>query len=123
MKKKPKINNQKDFDTKSSIVLLKEKDKPFPKITKDKFNRTNNTMKYSVKSLEQKNILPNINSNQSSIQPNLDFENHDNTSENIKVCIRIRPMNLQEKGRNDMNCVDTVSSNQLIFKYLIIKSE
>ena len=49
-------------------------------------------------------------------QPNLDFDN-DIDSENIKVCLRIRPMSLQEKSRNDSSCIEPVSNEQLILSH------
>ena len=49
-------------------------------------------------------------------QPNLYFDN-DTNSENIKVCLRIRPMSLQEKSRNDIACIEPVSDEQLILKH------
>ena len=49
-------------------------------------------------------------------QPNLDFDN-DTNSENIKVCLRIRPMSLQEKSRNDSSCIEQVSNEQLILSH------
>ena len=49
-------------------------------------------------------------------QPNLYFDN-DTNSENIKVCLRIRPMSLQEKSRNDVSCIETVSNEQLILQH------
>ena len=49
-------------------------------------------------------------------QPNLYFDN-DATSENIKVCLRIRPMSLQEKSRNDIACIEPVSNEQLILQH------
>ena len=61
-------------------------------------------------------FLPNI-SNQNyknGISPNLDF-NNDSTSENIKVCVRIRPLSFQEQSRNDKKCVENFSSDQLIY--------
>ena len=48
--------------------------------------------------------------------PNLDFDN-DTNSENIKVCLRIRPMSLQEKSRNDAACIEAVSNEQLILTH------
>lgn len=47
--------------------------------------------------------------------PNLDF-NSDDSGENIKVCIRIRPFNMTEQGRSDPKCVDCMNSNTIIFK-------
>ena len=114
---KKKKNKSKD-NNKSTIINQKENS--FPPIEKNKLNHTNNSMKRQNKQKDSSNsvnFLPNINQTQNipqNIQGNLDFENQE-TSENIKVCLRIRPMNLQEKGRNDMNCIEPVSSNQLIF--------
>jgi len=115
MNKKKTKNKTKDDNNKSTIMSPKE-NSSLPPIEKNKFNRTNNTMNLPSQKKESSNslnYLPNINQPQS-YQPNLDFENQE-ASENIKVCLRIRPMNLQEKGRNDMNCIEPVSSNQLIF--------
>ena len=116
---KRKKNNTKENNNKSTFV--NQKDNPsFPPIEKNKFNHTNNSMRRPNQKKESSNsinVLPNINQTQNiqkNYQSNLDFENQE-TSENIKVCLRIRPMNLQEKGRNDMNCIEPVSSNQLIF--------
>ena len=116
---KRKKNNTKENNNKSTFV--NQKDNPsFPPIEKNKFNHTNNSMRRPNQKKESSNsinVLPNINQTQNiqkNYQSNLDFENQE-TSENIKVCLRIRPMNLQEKGRNDMNCIEPVSSNQLLF--------
>ena len=49
-------------------------------------------------------------------QPNLYFDS-DTNSENIKVCLRIRPMSLQEKSRNDVSCIEPVSNEQLILSH------
>ena len=111
MEKKKKTNKSKDINNKSTFISSKEKT-TFPPIEKNKLNLTNNNLKNRNKeSSNSLNFLPNINQN---TVPNLDFENHE-TSENIKVCLRIRPMNLQEQGRNDLNCIEPVSSNQLFF--------
>ncbi len=62
------------------------------------------------------NILPNVpysipnNKNNSS----LNF-NNESQSENIKVCVRIRPLSIQEKSRNDIKCVEVYSKDQLLF--------
>jgi hypothetical protein len=113
MDKKQKSNKSKDNNNKSTIISSKGK-ASFPPIDKKKMNNTNSNLKQKSKeSSNSLNFLPNINKTQT-ISPNLNFENHE-TSENIKVCLRIRPMNLQEQGRNDLNCIEPVSSNQLIF--------
>lgn len=64
------------------------------------------------------NYVPqNMNQNQSYINQSspLNFTDNSGTGENIKVCIRIRPLNLTEKGRNDTQCVKQASNDQLIF--------
>ena len=83
-------------------------------------NQNNNT--YSLSN----NINPNAQNSQdlnygpqsysNGRQPNLDFDN-DTNSENIKVCLRIRPMSLQEKSRNDTACIEPVSNDQLILSH------
>ena len=83
-------------------------------------NQNNNT--YS----QSNNINPNAQNSQdlnygpqsysNGRQPNLDFDN-DTNSENIKVCLRIRPMSLQEKSRNDTACIEPVSNDQLILSH------
>jgi hypothetical protein len=47
--------------------------------------------------------------------PNLDFTS-DEAGENIKVCVRIRPMNLMEQGRGDGRCVEYINTGSLAFK-------
>ena len=103
--------------TKTSLKVKKSKnDSTFPQIDNSKLNRTNNTLNSPKKNSISQNYLPNINPSQNQINnsPNLNFEQNA-TGENIKVCLRIRPMNLQEKGRNDMNCIEPVSPTQLVF--------
>ena len=51
----------------------------------------------------------------SNLVPNLDFSSED-SGENIKVCVRIRPLNMTELGRNDGKCVECVSSNTILLK-------
>ena len=117
MKKNKKLSKQNDANTtKMSLPLKKGQDNSaFPKINKSNFNRTNNTLNIPHRNSSMPNHLPNINQNQNSNDnPNLNFENN-SSGENIKVCIRIRPMNLQEKGRNDINCIEPASPTQLIF--------
>lgn len=46
---------------------------------------------------------------------NLDF-NSDILSENIKVCIRIRPLNMTEQGRGDEKCIEFLNNTNLKFK-------
>ena len=118
MNKKKRILKQGDANsTKTSLKVPKAKDNSsFPQIDKSKLNRTNNTLNLPKKNSISQNYLPNINPSQNQINnsPNLDFEQNA-SGENIKVCLRIRPMNLQEKGRNDMNCIEPVSPTQLVF--------
>ena len=99
-------------------------------------NKTNNSYRKPVvitnlnKNNKRNSLSNNINQNsdnyqdysygpelyQNGNQPNLYFDN-DTTSENIKVCLRIRPMSLQEKSRNDKECIETVSNEQLILTH------
>ena len=99
-------------------------------------NKTNNSYRKPVvitnlnKNNKRNSLSNNINQNsdnyqdysygpelyQNGNQPNLYFDN-DTNSENIKVCLRIRPMSLQEKSRNDKECIETVSNEQLILTH------
>jgi hypothetical protein len=47
--------------------------------------------------------------------PNLDF-NSDEIGENIKVCLRIRPLNTQETSRGDTKCVEESKNSNVNFK-------
>ncbi len=47
--------------------------------------------------------------------PNLDY-NSDEMGENIKVCVRIRPMNMTEQGRGDGKCVEYLNLSNLQYK-------
>ena len=117
MKKNKKSPKQNDANaTKISLPNQKSKDNSsFPKINQSNLNRTNNTLNIPYRNSSMPNHLPNINQNQNgNDNPNLNFENN-SSGENIKVCIRIRPMNLQEKGRNDINCIEPATPTQLIF--------
>jgi len=85
-------------------------------------NNTNNPNKYSLSNNINENSSNfqdnpiNLQSYSNGIQPNLNFDN-DTNSENIKVCLRIRPMSLQEQSRNDVSCIEPVSNEQLILKH------
>ena len=119
-KNKKSPNKNENNNTKHSLHSPKPKNNSsFPKIDNLNLNKTNNTINYPPRNSSSSNYLPNINQNQvintNNDSPNLDFENNNSTSENIKVCLRIRPMNLQEKGRNDINCIEPVGPSQLIF--------
>jgi hypothetical protein len=50
----------------------------------------------------------------------LDFTS-DEIGENIKVCIRIRPMNITEQGRGDGRCVENINSSTALFSNKNIK--
>lgn len=56
---------------------------------------------------------PGINNNLG--MPNLDFTSEEN-GENIKVCVRIRPLNMTEQGRGDNKCVESINNATLQFK-------
>ena len=73
-----------------------------------------NNINQNAKNYQEINYGPQSYSN--GRQPNLDFDN-DINSENIKVCLRIRPMSLQEKSRNDTSCIEPVSNDQLILSH------
>ena len=47
--------------------------------------------------------------------PNIDFNSED-FGENIKVCVRIRPMNMMEQGRGDIKCVEYLNNTTILFK-------
>jgi len=47
--------------------------------------------------------------------PNLDFTS-DDTGESIRVCIRIRPLNMMELGRGDPKCLELLDNSTLLFK-------
>ena len=85
-------------------------------------SNTNNPNKYSISNNINENSSNfqdnpiNLQSYSNGIQPNLNFDN-DTNSENIKVCLRIRPMSLQEQSRNDVSCIEPVSNEQLILKH------
>ena len=95
--------------------------KKIPSSNLAQINNQSNPNKYISNNINENssNIQDNqINSQSYSngIQPNLNFDN-DTNSENIKVCLRIRPMSLQEQSRNDVSCIEPVSNEQLILKH------
>jgi len=49
------------------------------------------------------------------MMPNLDFTS-DDTGESIRVCIRVRPLNVTELGRGDSKCVEFLDNSTLLFK-------
>ena len=77
-------------------------------------NPLSNNINQNSSNYQDVSYSPQIYSN--GAQPNLYFDN-DTNSENIKVCLRIRPMSLQEKSRNDVACIEPVSNEQLILKH------
>ena len=44
----------------------------------------------------------------------MDFSDGD--GENIKVCVRVRPMNMTEAGRGDSKCIEYLNASNLKFK-------
>ena len=129
--KTPDINNN---NNKNNIKNSNnKKDKTiFPKIDDNKTN-TSFRRKFDISTINNNNINPlvnngNINQNYNylpnipytasnypnGISPNLDF-NNDQSSENIKVCVRIRPFSIQEKSRNDIKCIEPASQDQLVY--------
>lgn len=46
---------------------------------------------------------------------NIDY-NSDDTGENIRVCVRVRPLNMTETGRRDSKAVEVVSNNTINVK-------
>jgi hypothetical protein len=64
-----------------------------------------------------KNLLANINPNNQVpyTMPNLDFTSEEQ-GESIRVCVRIRPMNMTEIGRGDAKCVEYTNSSTVLFK-------
>jgi hypothetical protein len=47
--------------------------------------------------------------------PNLDF-NSEEIGENIKVCLRIRPLNVMETSRDDLKCIEESNNTKLHFQ-------
>jgi hypothetical protein len=63
-----------------------------------------------------KNLLANIYThNPPYTMPNLDFTSEEQ-GESIRVCVRIRPMNMTETGRGDNKCVEYSNSTTVLFK-------
>ena len=108
-----------------NIESTKSNNSSHKKISSSKLasiSNTNNPNKYSLSNNINENSSNfqdnpiNLQSYSNGIQPNLNFDN-DTNSENIKVCLRIRPMSLQEQSRNDVSCIEPVSNEQLILKH------
>jgi hypothetical protein len=97
---------------KTPMVLLKNKEK-IPNNTEDNINFK------AFKSPVNNSVMqfnPNFYNQHNMSMPNLDIMNgniHD--TENIKVCIRLRPLNLMETGRGDSKCVEVVN-NQIMYQ-------
>jgi hypothetical protein len=101
---------------KTPIVLFKNKDnKNGPNKTEDNINfqppqKKTTTPGHSSAIQFNPNLYNQYNMN----VPNLDFR-EDNNAENIKVCIRLRPLNVMETGRGDSKCAET-NNNQIVFR-------
>ena len=52
--------------------------------------------------------------------PNLDFHGEEN-GENIKVCVRVRPLNTNEIGRGDSKSLEANSNTEILFQNKNIK--
>ena len=138
--KTPDINNYNNKNNNLKNANNKNNKTIFPKIDDNKTN-TSFRQKFDISSINNNNnnninnnnynnlinngnINPNYNylpnipytaaNYPNGISPNLDF-NNDQSSENIKVCVRIRPFSIQEKSRNDIKCIEPASQDQLVF--------
>ena len=117
-----KKTNKKNQSNLPNIENNKTNNSYLKKINVSNLNNQNNNNQFSLSN----NINPNSQNSQdlnygpqsysNGHQPNLDFDS-DTNSENIKVCLRIRPMSLQEKSRNDSSCIEPVSGEQLILSH------
>ena len=117
-----KKTNKKNQSNLPNIENNKTNNSYLKKINVSNLNNQNNNNQFSLSN----NINPNSQNSQDlnygpqsysyGHQPNLDFDS-DTNSENIKVCLRIRPMSLQEKSRNDSSCIEPVSGEQLILSH------
>ncbi len=133
-----------NINSSSKVIHSNSKSPLFPPI---ETNKTNNSFRkhLDISTLNNKGINNNINMNynpsgninpnylgflpnipytvqsyQNGSAPNLDF-NNDSKSENIKVCVRIRPLSPQELGRGDKKSVEPHSSDQLIYNHKNIR--
>ena len=117
-----KKTNKKNQSNLPNIENNKTNNSYLKKINVSNLNNQNNNNQFSLSN----NINPNSQNSQdlnygpqsysNGHQHNLDFDS-DTNSENIKVCLRIRPMSLQEKSRNDSSCIEPVSGEQLILSH------
>ena len=133
-----------NINSSTKVIHSNSKSPLFPPI---ETNKTNNSFRkhLDISTLNNKGINNNINMNynpsgninpnylgflpnipytvqnyQNGSAPNLDF-NNDSKSENIKVCVRIRPLSPQELGRGDKKSVEPHSSDQLIYNHKNIR--
>jgi hypothetical protein len=99
---------------KTPIVLMKNKAKG--NLTEDKQGFGHKVLTTGNQSALQFN--PNFYNQYNMSMPNLDMFNGQpySDTENIKVCIRIRPLNITETGRGDSKCVDISNNNQVVFQ-------
>ena len=78
--------------------------------------QSNNSLSKQANNYSNKNIhLNQIQHTMPQAMPNLDF-NSEEQGESIKVCVRIRPMNMTEQARGDSKCVDYQNSSTISFK-------
>ena len=140
-------NNPKTPDNINSSTKVIQSNSKSPLFPPIETNKTNNSFRkhLDISTLNNKGINNNINMNynpsgninpnylgflpnipytiqnyQNGSAPNLDF-NNDSKSENIKVCVRIRPLSPQELGRGDKKSVEPHSSDQLIYNHKNIR--
>ena len=140
-------NNPKTPDNINSSTKVIQSNSKSPLFPPIETNKTNNSFRkhLDISTLNNKGINNNINMNynpsgninpnylgflpnipytiqnyQNGSAPNLDF-NNDSKSENIKVCVRIRPLSPQELGRGDKKSVEPLSSDQLIYNHKNIR--
>ena len=109
--KLPQIENTKGNNSYRKPIVITN-------LNKNKNNNSssliNDNININSSNYQDYNYGPELYSNGN--QPNLYFDN-DTNSENIKVCLRIRPLSLQEKSRNDKSCIEPVSNEQLILQH------
>jgi hypothetical protein len=82
-----------------------------PNINNNKNNQNNNNQ-YDM---GQYIYNPYNNMNQNTSFPNLDYFS-DEQGENIKVCVRVRPMNMTELGRNDGKSIEIINNKSINLK-------
>jgi hypothetical protein len=93
-----------------------------PLVTKEKIaNRTEDNINFhKIKTPGNSSAMqfnPNFYNQYNMNMPNLDImSGYINDTENIKVCIRLRPLNIMETGRGDSKCVDVNNNNQVVYQ-------